>query len=308
MLSLTVKCGFDASFVSGSSEESHVKYLAPARLIVLSVLVVCPATIQATPRAGRAAQNAQSPANRSSVDAFEVATIKPTAPDWGNGRYIRMEGAHQLVVRNHVLRTLIAAAYNLNPKTVSGGPSWVDSDHFDILAETPGDAPPAYDDQMVMLQKLLADRFALKFHREEKQFPVYALRIAKSGPKLKQSTASPDSFPQGPPPLIFHVDLPIVRLPAQYATMAELASVFQRAVLDRPVVDETGLPGRYDFDLEFTPDETEWGGILANAKNSESDKPGLYTAMQEQLGLKLEAATGPVETLIIDHIAQPSPN
>jgi uncharacterized protein (TIGR03435 family) len=219
-----------------------------------------------------------------------------------------MEGAHEFVVRNHVLRTLIAAAYNLNPKTVSGGPAWVDSNHFDIVAETPGDTPPTYDEQMTMLQKLLADRFDLNFHREQKQLPVYALRIAKSGPKLKTSTAPPDSFPQGPPPLIFHVSLPTIKLPANYASMAELASVFQRAVLDRPVVDETGLPGRYDFDLEFTPDETEWGGAFAGRQNTDSDKPGLYTAIQEQLGLKLVAATGPVETLVIDHIEQPTPN
>lgn len=240
-------------------------------------------------------------------NSFEVASIKPTAPDWTRGRYIRMEGAHEFVVRNHVLRTLIAAAYNLNPKTVSGGPEWVDSGHFDIVAETPGKAPPSYDEQMTMLQMLLADRFGLKFHRERRNLPVYALTIAKGGPKLKESTSSPDAFPEGPPPLIFTVLLPTVHLPARYATMSELASVFQRAVLDRPVVDETGLSGRYDFDLDFTPDETEWDGAFAG-RVGESDKPGLYTAIQEQLGLKLEATTGPVEALVIDHIEEPTAN
>jgi uncharacterized protein (TIGR03435 family) len=161
---------------------------------------------------------------------------------------------------------------------------------------------------MTMLRKLLADRFDLKFHREQKQLPVYALRIANSGPKMKTSTAPPDSFPQGPPPLIFTVSPTTIKLPAHYAAMAELASVFQRAVLDRPVVDETGLSARYDFDLEFTPDETEFGGAFAGRQNTDSDKPGLYTAMQEQLGLKLEATSGPVEILAIDHIEQPTPN
>jgi uncharacterized protein (TIGR03435 family) len=272
-------------------------------MTVLCVSIVYPTRAEGQSQTNTTAQNTVQ-----SFDAFEVATVKPTDPDWKSGRYIRMEGAHEFVVRNHVLRTLIAAAYNLNPKTISGGPPWVDSDHFDVIAETPGDVPPTYDQQMTMLQKLLADRFDLKFHRGEKQLPVYALRVAGGGPKLKVSTAPPDAFPEGPPPLIFHVSLPTVHLPATYATMAELASVFRRAVLDRPVLDETVLSGRYDFDLEFTVDETEWGGAFAGRGSSDSDKPGLYTAIQEQLGLKLEAATGPVETLVIDHIEQPTPN
>jgi uncharacterized protein (TIGR03435 family) len=286
-----------------------VRNFATVQMMVLCVSIVCATTAEAVPQAGQTAQNTvQSSTSRPKFDAFEVATVKPTSPDWTRGRYIRMEGAHEFVVRNHVLRTLIAAAYNLNPKTVSGGPSWVDSDHFDIVAETPGDTPPSYDEQMTMLQKFLADRFALKFHREQKQMPVFAFRIANGGPKLKTSTASPDAFPEGPPPLIFVVSPTTIKLPAHYASMTELASVFQRAVLDRPVLDETGLSGRYDFDLEFTPDETEWGGAFAGRQNADSDKPGLYTAIQEQLGLKLEATTGAVDTLVIDHIEPPSPN
>jgi uncharacterized protein (TIGR03435 family) len=285
-----------------------VRRLAVLQITVLCVCMSYPTRGGTRSQSGAAQGKIQSPVSAPKFDRFEVATIKPTSPDWNRGRFIRMEGAHQFVVRNHVLRTLIAAAYNLNPKTVSGGPLWADSDHFDIVAETPGETPPGYDEQMTMLQKLLAERFDLKFHREQKQLPAYALRIANSGSKLKASAASPDSFPQGPPPLIFSVSLPTVRLPARYASMAELASVFQRAVLDRPVLDQTGLSGRYDFDLEFTPDETEWGGAFAGHETGDSDKPGLYTAIQEQLGLKLEATTGPVDTLVIDHVDQPTPN
>jgi uncharacterized protein (TIGR03435 family) len=289
-----------------------VRYFTIVQMTVLCVSIVHPMRAEALPQNSETAQNSQntvqSTASRPNFDAFEVATVKPTDPDWHGGRYIRMEGAHEFVVRNHVLRTLIAAAYNLNPKTVSSGPTWMDSSHFDIVAETPGDTPPTYDEQMTMLRKLLTDRFDLQFHREQKQLPVYALRIAKSGPELQASTASPDSFPQGPSPLIFSVSSTTIKLPAHYASMAELASVFQRAVLDRPVVDETGLSGRYDFDLEFTPDEIEFGGAFAGRQNTDSDKPGLYTAIQEQLGLKLEATTGPVETLVVDHIEQPTPN
>jgi uncharacterized protein (TIGR03435 family) len=98
----------------------------------------------------------------SAVDAFEVATIKPTPPEW-TGRFFRMQSANQFVARGYQLRVLIAAAYNLNPKAVSGGPAWIDSDRYDLVAGTPGEARPTLDQQMAMLRKLLADRFNLAF-------------------------------------------------------------------------------------------------------------------------------------------------
>jgi uncharacterized protein (TIGR03435 family) len=249
---------------------------------------------------------AQSPAIRPAFDAFEVATIKPTGPD-PRGRFIRMQSAHQLVAKNHALKTLIAAAYNLSPQAISGGPAWVDSDHYDILAKTPGEIRPNLDEQMSMLRKLLADRFKLTFHRERKDLSIYALTVAKGGSKLKESTLSADAFPEGPPPLIFVLSPQGVSLPGRNATMAELASVIQRAALDRPVVDKTGLSGRYDFTLEWTPDETQFGG-QGPRENPESTKPGLFAAIQQQLGLRLEATKGPVEVLVIDKVERPSEN
>jgi hypothetical protein len=177
-----------------SREVKAVRCSVVVQMMVLCVFIINPTRAEGLPQTDQAAQNTvqSSASHRPGFAAFDVATIKPTAPDWTGGRYIRMEGAHQLVVKNHVLRTLIAAAYNLNPQTgVYGGLPWMDSDHFDIVAETPGDTPPTYDEQMAMLQKLLADRFDLKFHRQQKQLPVYALRLAKNGSKLKTSTASP---------------------------------------------------------------------------------------------------------------------
>jgi uncharacterized protein (TIGR03435 family) len=235
-----------------------------------------------------------------------VATIKPTDPGF-QGRFIRMESTHQLVARNHALNTLIAAAYNLNPRAISGGPAWIESDHYDILAKAPGEVRPNLDEQTAMLRKLLADRFKLTFHREQKELSIYALTVAKSGSKVKESAVSPDDSPIGPPPLIFVVTPPAVRLPGRYATMAELASVFQRGVLDRPVVDKTGLPGRYDFDLEFTPDETQFSGVLGRPP-SDAPLPGLFAAIQQQLGLKLETTKGPVDVLVVDRAERPSEN
>jgi uncharacterized protein (TIGR03435 family) len=249
---------------------------------------------------------AQTPVARPKFDEFEVASIKPTPSDF-LGRWIRMQSAHEFAARNHALHTLIAAAYNLSPRAIAGGPAWIDSDHYDIFAKTPNEVRPNLDEQMAMLRKLLAERFKLTFHREPRELSIYALTIAKNGPKLKESTLAPDAAPEGPPPLIFVVSPELVRLPGRYASMAELASVMQRAALDHPVVDQTGLAGRYDFDLEWAPDETQFGGMLGKGTD-DSTKPGLFAAMQQQLGLKLEATKGPVDVLVIDHAERPSEN
>src|SRR5580658_4599213 len=249
---------------------------------------------------------AQSPAPRPAFNEFEVAAIKPSDPN-SAGRWIRMQSANRFYAKNHTVKTLIQAAYNLTPRAVSGGPSWVDSDHYEILAETPGNVRPALDEQMSMLRKLLADRFRLKFHREEKEFSIYALTVAKTGSKLKESTLDLDATPEGPPLLAFVIAPDTVRLPARAVTMPEIASVFQRAALDQPVVDRTGLSGRYDFDLEFTPDESQFSGLGLKG-TPESTKPDLFTAMQQQLGLKLEATKGPINTLVIDQAERPSAN
>jgi len=248
---------------------------------------------------------AQSPAGRPVFDAFEVATIKPTTPDWRGGRYMRMLTAHQFEARGYQLRVLLAAAYNLTPQAISGGPAWMDSDLYDILAEAPGQVRPTLEEQMSMLRKLVSERFNLVFHREEKEFSIYALTVAKGGPKLTPST--PVETPEGAPPLVFRLAPDRARLPARDATMAELAWVMQRAAVDRPVVDKTGLPGRYDFELEWTPDETQFGGNVPTG-NPEPPKPDLFAAMQQQLGLRLEAARGPIEALVIDQVERPSAN
>jgi uncharacterized protein (TIGR03435 family) len=249
---------------------------------------------------------AQSPAAPAKFEAFEVATVKPTGPD-PKGRYIRMQSVHQFEAKNHALKTLIAAAYNLSPQAISGGPAWVESDHYDILAKTPNEARPNLDEQMSMLRKLLAERFKLTFHREQKELSIYALTVAKKGSKLQESTASAEPHPEGPPPLVFVISPQAVRLPARSASIAELASVLQRAALDRPVVDRTGLSARYDFDLEWAPDETQFGGVLGKGPD-DSVKPDLFAALQQQLGLKLEAIRGPVDALVIDHAERPSEN
>jgi uncharacterized protein (TIGR03435 family) len=246
--------------------------------------------------------------SRPRFDAFEVATIKPAGLEgpFAQGRWIRMESANRFVAHNHAVRTLVAAAYDLPPKAISGGESWVDSQRWEILAKTPGDVRPSLDEQMSMLRRLLTDRFKLAFHRQSKDFAIFALTVAPGGPKLAPTTISPDATPDGPPLVAFAVSPTVVHLPARYLSMGEFASLLQRSPLDRPVADRTGLTGRYDFDLDFSPDESLWGGLFPRPENS--DQPGLLRAMQEQLGLKLESTRGPVDTIVIEHVEQPTPN
>jgi uncharacterized protein (TIGR03435 family) len=236
--------------------------------------------------------------------SFEVATIKPTPPDWRGGRFTVMQGAHQFVARGYTLKYMVAAAYSLPPRSISGGPSWIDSDSYDILAATPGEVRPNVDEQMLMLRTLLANRFQLAYHTEHKEAAIYALTIARNGMKLKESTAPPDE----PPQLISRV-FPgdYIQLPARNATMAQFAAMLQRAVFNRPVLDKTGLSGKYDFDLEWTPDDTQFDGKMPPIKPDNSGKPDLFAAMQ-QLGLRLESSKGPVELIVIDRVERPSEN
>ncbi len=245
----------------------------------------------------------QSATPRPAFDAFEVATINPISPDEEKGRYIIMRGADTLVVKDYNLKLLIAAAYNLNPREISGGPAWVESGRYDIQARTPGTVRPTHDEQMRMLRSLLADRFKLTFHRQQKVFSIYELEIDKGGPKLKPSTAAADAAPA----MIGTVYPGKIVMPGRNVTMAYFVSLMQRAILDRPVVDKTGLTGRYDFDLTWAPDASQFGGEVPPAPEGASSPP-LFTAIREQLGGRLVAPLGPAEALEIDGVERPSPN
>jgi uncharacterized protein (TIGR03435 family) len=244
-----------------------------------------------------------SPIPRPKFDTFEVATIKLVDPDAKSGRYITMQGNNRFIEKAYTLKLLLAAAYDLNPRTISGGPSWIESAHYDIVAVTPGDVRPTHDEQMSMLRSLLTDRFQLTFHREPKVFSIYELEVSKSGSKLKETTAS-NNPPTVGPGVVYPQR---IVLPARNATMGEFASLLQRAILDRPVVDKTGITGRYDFDLEWAPDETQFGGDVPTA-SAEAPSAPLFSAIQQQLGLRLVATKGPVDALIIDKAERPSAN
>ena len=234
--------------------------------------------------------------------AFEVATIKPSNPDApGKGFTVR---GRQFATFNTTLNDLITFAYGLHAKQIEGGPDWLSKDKYDITAKPDGEGQPNDKQWRVMLQKLLADRFQLKFNRQKKDLPVYAIVIAKSGSKLTKSEGDPNGLPG----LFFRG---LGDLPARNANMADFAGLLQAAVLDRPVVDQTGLSGRFDFTLKWTPDESQFAGMgvhVPAAIDNPDAPPDLFTAIQEQLGLKLDSTKAPVDVLVIDSVQKPSSN
>jgi uncharacterized protein (TIGR03435 family) len=239
--------------------------------------------------------------------SFEVATIKPSKPgQQGKGFGFR---GRQFMTINTNLNDLIAIAYGLHAKQIVGAPSWSGTDLYDIAGVPDVPGRPNQKQMGILLQKLLADRFQLKFHHEKKVLSVYTITVAHGGPKMKKSTAGPND-PQG---FGFRG---LGDLIVRNMTMAGFATWMQAAVMDRPVVDQTGLTDRYDFTLKWTPDQSQFGQFrganvkmpTANATNDPNAPPGLYTAIQEQLGLKLEATKAPDDVIVLDHVEKPSAN
>ncbi|HUI80384.1 MAG TPA: TIGR03435 family protein [Bryobacteraceae bacterium] len=239
---------------------------------------------------------------------FEVATIKPSDPNrrgWG----ITVNRSGMLNTLNTNLSDLIKFAYDMHPKQVVGAPEWVDTDKFDISAKPNIPGMPSVNQMKAMLQKLLADRFSLKFHHEKKELSVYAITVAKGGEKIKKEENSTLPIPGfgGIPQRGFNV---------RNGTIAEFASVMQAQFMEQPVVDQTGLGDtRYTFVLKWTPDPSQrsgfGGGPPPDAAPPAPDAdapPDLFSAMQQQLGLKMGMTKAPVEVMVIDKVDKPSEN
>lgn len=240
---------------------------------------------------------------------FEVASVRPTQgtyPSFGVGGG---EGGGS----NVTLKTLIAFAYQIQEYRIAGGPGWIDSDRFDVKARAADRKTPP-EQLKVMLQSLFADRFKLVVHREIKESNVYNLVVAKGGPKIKLSAdqTSPDvNGPSAPDAGPNHGAIRIGSgsMIGNAVPLSRLVNLLSQR-LDRLVVDKTSLTGRFDIRLQWTPEVGENpldpAGVLLPSEPG--DHPSIFVAIQEQLGLKLEAAKGPVDFLVIDHVEQPTPN
>jgi uncharacterized protein (TIGR03435 family) len=227
--------------------------------------------------------------------AFEAASIKPADPASLRGIDFQVLPGGRLHVTNLTPMVLIREAYGVKRYEVSGGPSWLDSDRFDVEARAEGD--PSREQMMAMLRNLLEDRFRLKVHREHKEGSVYALVIAKGGAKLKK----PEPGEQPPFVRFGRTGAPTENA-LTYVVWGHRASVPLIAEglsgeLQKPVLNRTGITGEFDFRLEYTADD-------AHPENG----PSLFTAIQEQLGLRLESTRGPISTIAIDHAEKPSAN
>jgi uncharacterized protein (TIGR03435 family) len=234
--------------------------------------------------------------------SLEVATIKPSDPN-RPGRAFLWRG-NRFVTFNTTLNSLIGFAYDVQDKQVIGGPEWLNSDKFDIEGKPDTPGTPSREQLRTMLRKLLADRFQLKFHNDKRELPAYVLTAGKTEPKMTKD----DTSPNGLPGLFFRQ---LGDLNVRNATMEDFVHLMQSAVLDRPVVDQTGLTGKWDFELKWTPDDSQFGsmGMRPPPPSDAPDAPPpLVTAIQEQLGLKLESGKAQVDVMIIDHVEKPSPN
>jgi bla regulator protein blaR1 len=245
----------------------------------------------------------QAPAPADSA-SFEVAVIKPSGHDSGNGLSVKFLPGGGFAARNASVRLLIKIAYVLNDDEVSGGPSWIDLKKFDIDAKPDAAAASRTDKAhtRLMLQSLLRDRFKLNLRREMKEMPTFALVVAKGGPKLKKSMASDGDV---------HFQGGLGRITASNATLDQLAAAVEDWVM-HPVENMTGLDGRYDFKLEWTPDQATAPSPANGAGNQpptlDDSGPTIFTAVQQQLGLSLQSRKIQAPCEVVESVELPSEN
>ena len=240
----------------------------------------------------------------SAQQTFEVATIKPNAAS-DNRVMIRMQPGGRFTASGVTLKQLISQAYNLRDFQISGGPGWISAERYDINAKAEGLPDRVPPEQLrPMLQALIVERFQLKTHKDTKEMPIYALVVGKNGHKMTAS--NPEA--QGPMIRMGRGQLNGNKIP-----LAMLAQQIAQQ-LGRTVIDKTGLKGEFDISLEWTPEPGHGGGGPPVGPPGDAPPPvggsgpTIFTAVQEQLGLRLESEKGPVEILVIDNVAKPTEN
>jgi uncharacterized protein (TIGR03435 family) len=231
--------------------------------------------------------------SQTSVSTFEVATIKPTGPSSDGHTHINYPPGDRFSATNITLLALMQWTYNMPERQILEGPSWFGSTRFDIQATADTDQIKGLtgeqdrDLKRRMVQALLVDRFHLKLHQETRALPAYDLILAKGGSKLQLTKSNGKSFGIGR-----------THFNGEGLTMTMIAEELSQ-ITGRVVVDKTNLADRYDLKLEWTADDAPAG---------DNSAPSLFTAIQEQLGLKLEPAKEPVPVLVIEHVELPTPN
>jgi bla regulator protein blaR1 len=235
---------------------------------------------------------------------FDVVSVKPSAPDEHNSFMLRILPGGRAEIAGMTLKRLVMESYDVKAFQVSGGPSWIATERFDISTVSEG-APARFPLAQFrqMLRAVLEDRFQLKVHQETKEMSVYALEVEKSGPKLSEHTGTEQSFRDG------YGSLNVTK--GRTAALAEWLS----RELGRVVLDKTNLSGEYDYVLAYTPEPGQGGpesiGLPPDtipAPHPETTGPSIFTALTEQLGLRLVSQRGPAQIVVIDSVQKPSPN
>jgi uncharacterized protein (TIGR03435 family) len=233
---------------------------------------------------------------------FDVVTIKPSDPN-RPGKLFTIRGRHVMTI-NTTVNDLITFGYSIQTKQMVNAPAWFD-EKYDIDGVPDVEGQPNIQQMRILIRDALVERFGLKFHNEQRELSVYALTVAKGGPKLTITTDKPST----PGNFIFRG---LGRLMVTNSTMTDFCHGMQEAVMDKPVVDQTGLADRYDFNLNWTPDQSQFAAMGGNVPPPNTDDPNappsLYIALQEQLGLKLESGKAQVDVMVVDHVEKPSPN
>jgi uncharacterized protein (TIGR03435 family) len=268
--------------------------------------------VRATPETAWTIPEPLPPPKTMAADAkpeFEVSTIKPSKPDARFSLLVNRSG--MMNTTNTSLADLIKFAYDLHEKQIVGGAPWMETEKFDVTGKPDTEGLPNPTQLKMMVQKMLADRFQLSFHREKRELPVYAITIVKGGHKLKasESTSNLPGYGRNPRGMM-----------VMNSTITQWAAILGAntlATLDKPVVDQTGLGDkRWDFTLNYTPDaalaaQAAGGAGTTGQPAAPGDPdapPDLFTAFQQQLGLKLESTKAPVDVIVVDRVEKPSEN
>ena len=226
---------------------------------------------------------------------FEVATVKPSDPKNGSKGFRSGDG-RRINCDNETVADIVEFVFGVHAKQIVGAPQWFFDERWDVdgYPDVPGE--PDYKQMQGMYRKLLEERFGLKMHRETRTMGAYVLTVAKGGPKLSKSVdqeaMSDTTFTQ------WSSQRRVLRVTS--TTMAEFATTMD-SQLDKPLVDQTGLTGKWDFLLK-------WRSETAPEPDDPNALPGIFTAIQEQIGLKLEGVKAPVDAIVIDHVERPSAN
>lgn len=226
--------------------------------------------------------------------SFEVASVRRSDPSDQKHRFA-IEG-HRITLENQTVQTMIEMAYGVHARQIVNAPSWIGTERFDVVGIPDVEGEPNVVQFKEMVKKLLTERFGLKLRSEKKEMARYTLTVGKSGPKMAPTKSAPDALPEENG----DGNRTTMTLRMTNVSMGELARNLQ-AALDRPVVDETGLKGKYDFVLN-------WARVDAVPVDDDSSLAGLFTAIQEQLGLKLEPDKGEVQVLVVEGVERPDLN